>query len=230
MGGCSGERGGNKWSKEGSGRDEGNYRWANTLREASTRQNIEHWEKEGASQGQKKRHQTSTKNKNTQKETKKEKRKEKNNNNIYTQKKKHRNKKYKNKVFLNTTYNKERYNTNIWDNTKIIKYHILPNKSRKTIVSSYIYYNKQTLQLRGDIKTISGPKMSILQNHPQIHHDDKHKTYLYKNTIHLQTHLDNYTTYFYAHTRKKPRKTMSLKIQKQKEKITKKYYFLFLQT
>jgi hypothetical protein len=76
--------------------------------------------------------------------------------------------------------------------------------------------------LRGDIKTISGPKMSILQNHPQIHHDDKHKTYLYKNTIHLQTHLDNYTTYFYAHTRKKPRKTMSLKIQKQKEKITKK--------
>jgi hypothetical protein len=89
----------------------------------------------------------STKSKKTQKiNTKtKGKRKKKNNKNIYIRNKKHRNKKTKKKVFLNTTHNKEKYNTNIQNNIKSITYHVSPNKLKNTIANSYTYHNKQTI-------------------------------------------------------------------------------------
>jgi hypothetical protein len=89
-----------------------------------------------------------------QKETKKEQRRKKENIHTYT-KKKHRifflYYYYKNKVFLNTTNNKESYNTNIWHNTKSIIYHTLSNKVKKIIASTYNYHNKQTLPLSDNI-------------------------------------------------------------------------------
>jgi hypothetical protein len=144
------------WNRRGKSWDGKVCSWAHTLwktenRMTTTQKNTKHWEIENTSWKQNKRHQTSTKNKKQKKKQKKYKEGKKK---TYIQNKKQRKKNhyyYKNKVFLNTTNNKENYNTNIWNNTKPIIYHTLPNKIKKIITSTYNYHNKQTLPFRDNI-------------------------------------------------------------------------------
>jgi hypothetical protein len=113
----------------------------------------------------------------------------------------------------NNNNNNNNNNKNISSYPPItIKLHIETNKNNPTnkIIETittklYIYHNTLPPLLSGDTETNLGPKINAPQNHVQIH-------------------LDKYTAYFYTHTRKTPRKTLPLKIQKskifkQKEKI-----------
>jgi hypothetical protein len=155
IGSSSWGEGENSWSRKEYSRDEREYnremgdnsrgvgssnwskkdcRWTTTLWKAKNsretkQKNKTHWKNRGARWEQSNNHQTNTKNKTKKQHKKKQKRrrekKEKNNKKLHIQ-----NKKRNNKVFLNTTHNKEKYNTNIQGNTKSITYHICLNKTK----------------------------------------------------------------------------------------------------
>jgi hypothetical protein len=49
----------------------------------------------------------------------------------------------------------------------------------------HIFHSKISLLMCGDIESNPGPKFTLLLNHPQLH-QDKHKTYFYKNTTQIK--------------------------------------------
>jgi hypothetical protein len=51
---------------------------------------------------------------------------------------------------------------------------------------SYTFHNKKAKLICGDIERTPNPKFTLLLNHPQIH-QEKHKTYFYKNITQLKT-------------------------------------------
>jgi hypothetical protein len=64
---------------------------------------------------------------------------------------------------------------------KIKKEITIPN----TKTPNYTYQNKKLLLRCGDIERNPGPKFTLLLNHPQSH-QEKHKTYFYKNTTQIK--------------------------------------------
>jgi hypothetical protein len=70
-------------------------------------------------------------------------------------------------------------------NIKRKNYHktILPNTKRKT--SYCIFHDKKSILICGDIERNPGPKLTLFLNHSQIH-QEKHNTYVYKNSIQIK--------------------------------------------
>jgi hypothetical protein len=65
---------------------------------------------------------------------------------------------------------------------------ILPNTKRKT--PYYIFHDKKSILICGDIEKNPGPKLTFLLNHPQIH-QEKYNTYFYKNSIQIKIEYEH---------------------------------------
>jgi hypothetical protein len=73
-------------------------------------------------------------------------------------------------------------------------------KPQKTIITTlykphrkspkYTFHNNTSLLKCGDIESNPGPKFTLLLNHPQLH-QEKHKTYFYKNTTQIKMEYEH---------------------------------------
>jgi hypothetical protein len=94
---------------------------------------------------------------------------------------------YKTNPYSKITQQKIIVITNI--NTGLIKlvlaFKKITTQTKRKKIPPYTFFNKNTLLKCGDIESNPGPRINLLVNHPQIHHE-RQKTYFYNKTTQIK--------------------------------------------